>query len=354
MKIKIMGWILAALVLVSCEEEAIPTEEQVQVSRSLLGCDDYETFALAAQESSLFFDEMAQFGPFFLYGGLNDLQIRQGVDGPVVAQVANRYATHFHVHDGRMLIYGTDGIYELLSNGTLELKTEVGFWDLETTPEGKLIGVPAGESWKVIAIDPSSFTFEPYLTEYERGMCVTLGHLHFSNDGSLWAVDCDSELLEFQNGDLVSREIAGESAFWGEGGSYPLDDSIFFLDYQGRTIVVTKGGTLFYEILEYDGADWAPLFRLNYQSEGLSEKGLELLRGTPQAAVIEGQYLYVLTNRGVHEFDLEDGYNRPLEAVLNIDDPKLSQPAAYELFQDNQGVWYLMDTQKTVVRLGCN
>lgn len=350
----IYGLVIAILSLLSCEKKnAVPLAEQVQISRPLFGCDAYEAFDLTTLSSSLFFDEMAQLGPYFLFGGLSSLQIREGYNGPVVAEVGNRWATNFHLYHGRMLIYGTDGIYELLSNGTLELKTEVGFWDLETTPEGKLIGVPAGESWKIMAIDPSSFTFEPYLTEYDRGMCVTLGHLHFSTDGSLWAVDCDNELLQFQNGILVNREIAGESAFWGEGDNYPLDDSIFFLDYQGRTIAVTKGGILFYEILEYDGAQWTTLFKINYEDEDLSEKALELLRGTLHKAVIKGQYLYVMTNRGIHEFDLDSSYEDPMEAVLNIKDPGLAQHASYELFQDDQAEWYVLNTQKRVVRLGC-
>ncbi|WP_421949058.1 hypothetical protein [Phaeodactylibacter xiamenensis] len=348
------GLIIATLSLLSCEKKnAIPLAEQVQVSRPLFGCDAYEAFDLTTLSSSLFFDEMAQFGPYFLYGGLSSLQIREGYSGPIVAEVGNHRATHFHSYNDRMFVYGTDGIYELLSNGNLVQRTSVGFWDLETTPEGLLIGVPFSDSWRIMAIDPVDFTFQPYLTEYPRGRCVTLGDLHFSADGSLWAVDCDNELLQFQNGALVSREIAGESDFWGEGDNYPLDDSIFFLDYQGRTIAVTKCGFLFYEILEYDGTQWTTLFRVNYEDENLSEKASELLRGAPNEAVIKGQHLYVMTNRGIHEFDLESGYEDPMEAVLNIKDPGLAQDASYELFQDDQAEWYVLNTQKRVVRLGC-
>lgn len=348
------GLIITTLSLLSCEKKnAIPWAEQVQISRSLFGCNVYETFDLTTLSSSLYFDEMAQFGPYFLYGGLSSLQIREGYNGPVVAEVGNRWATHFHLYNDRMLVYGTDGVYELLSNGNLVQRTSVGFWDLETTPDGLLIGVPFSDSWRIMAIDPVDFTFQPYLTEYPRGRCITLGHLHFSTDGSLWAVDCDNELLQFQNGILVNREIAGESAFWGEGDNYPLDDSIFFLEYQGRTIAVTKGGIIFFEILEYDGTQWTTLFRINYDDGNLSEKALELLRGTPHNTRVKGQYLYVMTNRGIHEFDLEGNYEDPMEAVLNKKDPGLAQDASYELFQDDQEEWYVLNTQKQVVRLGC-
>jgi hypothetical protein len=60
-----------------------------------------------------------------------------------------------------------------------------------------------------------------------------------------------------------------------------------------------------------------------------------------------------MTNRGIHEFDLESGHEDPMEAVLNIKDPGLAQEASYELFQDDQEEWDVLNTQKQVVRLGC-
>ncbi|MCR9103148.1 MAG: hypothetical protein NXI25_24560 [bacterium] len=39
--------------------------------------------------------------------------------------------------------------------------------------------------------------------------------------------------------------------------------------------------------------------------------------------------------------------------MLNIKDPGLAQKASYELFQDDQEEWDVLNTQKQVVRLGC-
>ncbi len=345
--------------LFSCnkEDDMLP-QEQIKTERSLFGCSSYETVELTTSGSSLFFDEMARYGDYFLYGGFDDLLVINGFNGEVVLERNGLDFDKFLPYNQKMLICGTDGIYELDEELNFTQKSELGCWDLILSPDGKLLFAPLGQGsvqpQHIYELDPVDFTPAQYTNNYQTGMCVSLDNLFFDFQGYLWAVDCSGHLLKFDGPNLAQRISAENSNFWGHEGANPAEDETHFLNYRDGMAVVTKAGVLFYEILYYKNGEWASLFLIgNTLGEEEPEKAMELLVGTVQDAAITGEKLLVVTNRGVHEFDLAKSGELSLDDVLNIADPNLPAESVYDLYEEPNGDWYVISSQKAVTRISC-
>ncbi|MCB0546448.1 MAG: hypothetical protein KDD19_02615 [Phaeodactylibacter sp.] len=347
------------LLLFSChKEDDTLSQEQAKVERSLFNCPSYETSELTGPGSSLYFDEMIRYGDYFLYGGFDDLLVTDGFNGEVVLEKNGLDVHKFLPYNQKMLICGTDGIYELDEELNFTQKSELGCWDIILSPDGKLLFAPLGQGsvqpQHIYELSPVDFTPTRYTSNYETGMCVSLDHLFFDTQGYLWAVDCSGHLLKFDGPNLAQRISAENSNFWGHEGSNPAEDETHFLNYKDGMAVVAKAGVLFYEILYYKNGEWAPLFLTgNTPGEELPEKAVEMLRGTVQDAVITGEKLLVATNRGVHEFNLSQSEELSLDDVVNITDPNLPAESAYDLYAEPNGDWYVISTQKAVTRIRC-
>ncbi len=356
-----LGLVVALLILTAAcsKENPAPLEERVKVERSLLGCSAYEEIRIAEQGDTRFYEKIVQHGRYFLYGGTTKLLITDGFGGMAIHAEASSISFDFHKFQNRLFILGLHGIYEFFEDGRLELVSNNRYYSIVNAPDGKLL--VANDVYSgILELDPISFTTAPYIINFPVGesMCRSINNLHFSPDGYLWATDCDMNLLQFDGISLVGWFSAKDSDFWGEGGFAPFTQGTFFRNYGSSMIVVNKNAPGYFKVLRYEAGEWSTLFLINYldpnPAERLPEKGLEMLRGSANDAEIVGDKLYVLTQRNIQEIDLGIGDGQAFEDAFLIKDPNLSRESGYDLYQSQDGTWYLLNTQKVAVRLGCN
>lgn len=347
------AWLLLVLACESSEESPAPVPDSLRTEQALFACETSQAMDLTEASSSLFFSELIRFGSDFLYGGLGHLQVRSGYDGPVLWESSDHPGAHLLAYgQQRVFVYGTDGIDEWLASDSLVRRSDVGFWELLLTADGTLLGIPYAESWQVVAIDPLDFSTQPYLDAYPKSGCVTLSALHQGPQGDFWAIDCDGDLLQFRQGELVQRETASASAFWGEGDLSPAEDQVFFLNHEDQLLAITKSASSFYEVLQRVQGEWRSLLTVrNLEGDDPSERELALLQAELYEAVLGEDQLLISTSRGMHQLDLRAGADQSAEDVAYFVDPRLPYETIHHLYPAPDDTWYLLNSQKAVVRL---
>jgi hypothetical protein len=360
MKVFHLALLAIALTLLACKkdkEPVTPAEHQPRTNRSVFGCDRYSSRQLADPLDARYFNEMAKFGEYFLYAGSQHLLITQGFEGPVVVDAPRNHPCYLLLHEERMLIYSRDGIQEFFDDGRLELVYNSAVFLLTSTPTGNLLGtIPASDfAYRITEFNTSDFSTQPYTPPFSPpGPCSSVSALHPDTNSMLWGLDCSGNLLQMDETGLLQVYTAGTWELWGNDTDNPLVSETHFLSTDSALYIVAKRTPSTYQVLRHEAGTWHSIFApvQEEQPESLWAKTLLLMQGTAHHAAIFDNKLYVCTSFGIHEIDLSKGYNQKVEDVLNIFDLKLDQERAYFLYEA-EGVRYLLNTQKTAVRLRC-
>jgi hypothetical protein len=352
--------LLIATLFIACKDDQLASPQDgtnSYIEDNIFGCSQFEVMDTEETFFSNVPAPLEVFHQFFVYGGTDNLVIRDGFNGPVLQTVAMS-VNDLVLFDNQLMICAEEGVYRMDPSGELSTISDYRCNTMVLDGLGRLL-LQGG-------VGPEEWTTAYHIQEFKDGMitpfapvapyvnCVTLD-LFSGDEESLYALSCNNDIIHYENGNVVGEYSQEEAPFSAEAASTAPLLTVY---HDGGLIVMAQSVLDFFRMYKLSNQEWQPLYDLTYENTD-TEKNREVFLHIESNLLLHDDFLYAFDvgdpkrGNGIVRYDLSGDGQKTLDDIQLIALPGLSSRDIIDMVMTSDGHAYAVLNSRKIVRLTC-